>query len=208
MGQGYTSLHQNLVITRTRSSVATGSMWLSSQTPRGTPRYGIGTDGSGLRQLTFDAVDDLLPSINYDGSVIVYQTTINGYSQIMVVNTSTGEIDQLTNNQDNNFSPSIDGTGSHVAFQGNVAGFTQLFLAIQVSGTVGGASIPANRFALLAPFLVTAAVVVLIGGVFLYAQHWCKTDSQAFPIDILHRYLNNLARIRLHRSKRRNNSAL
>ncbi len=70
--------------------------------------------------------------------MVAYQTTINGYSQVMVTNTGTGEIDQLTNNQDNNFSPTIDGTGAHVAFQGNVAGFTQLFLSTQVSGAVGG----------------------------------------------------------------------
>src|SRR6266571_4730470 len=107
MGQAYTSLHQNQVITRTQLSVGTESTWPSSQ--------------------------------------------------ILVVNTSTGEVDQLTNNQDNNFSPSVDGTGGHVAFQGSVAGFTQLFLAIQVSGTVGGATIPEKRFALLAPFLVAAA---------------------------------------------------
>ena len=106
----------------------------------------------------------------------------------MVINSNTGEINQLTNNQDNNFSPSIDGTGAHVAFQGNIAGFTQLFIASQVSGTVGGATVPVNRLALLAPFVVSVAVAVSICGALLYTRRRSKTNSQA--------------------SKRRNNSTL
>ncbi len=112
--------------------------------------------------------------------MVAYQTTINGYSQVMVTNTGTGEIDQLTNNQDNNFSPTIDGTGAHVAFQGNVAGFTQLFLSTQVSGAVGGTAVPVDRLVLLLPFLVvTAAVVGSIGGALLFARHRHKASSSS-----------------------------
>jgi Tol biopolymer transport system component len=65
--------------------------------------------------------------------MVTYTTTINGYNQIMAINTFTGTIDQLTNSLSNNYSPSIDGAGAHIAFQGTVAGFSQIFTATRQS---------------------------------------------------------------------------
>ena len=93
----------------------------------------VGTNGSGLKQLTFDSVGDELPSINNDGTIVAYQTTVSGNSQIMTAIVNAGEIDQLTSGANNFFSPSIDGAGKHVAFQGDVSGYTEIFLVTQLT---------------------------------------------------------------------------
>ena len=79
----------------------------------------VRTDGTGLRQLTFNSRDDLSPSISNNGGKIVFQEIIAGTFEIFSINSDGTGLTQVTNNTSDDTSPSISADGSKVAYESN-----------------------------------------------------------------------------------------
>ncbi len=97
----------------------------------------VRTDGSHLMQLTNSPLGNQLPSINYDGSLVAYEGTIDAFgdSEIFVANVNVVNgavsIDQLTFSSPpaHNGPGSISGGGIKVAYQSDINGLnTEVFI--------------------------------------------------------------------------------
>jgi serine/threonine-protein kinase len=83
----------------------------------------IGADGSGLAQLTDNAVADWYPSLSHDGRYIVFARQISGSNhEIFRMRPDGSELVQLTANGRQNYAPAYSPDDSRIAFtstQGN-----------------------------------------------------------------------------------------
>jgi Tol biopolymer transport system component len=70
----------------------------------------IKSDGSGLRQLTTNASDELHPRYSYDGSQVVFERQVDDYWQIFRLDVETGQEVQVTSGSDNFRSPVYSAT--------------------------------------------------------------------------------------------------
>lgn len=88
--------------------------------------YIMNADGTNLRQLTADEGDSRLPAWSRDGQRLVYQSSVNGVYQIMMLTLVSGQTTQITQDACNHFNPVWSGHG-RLAFYSDCDGNREIY---------------------------------------------------------------------------------
>jgi Tol biopolymer transport system component len=90
----------------------------------------INSDGTNLRQLTDSEAWDVVPSISFDGSKVVFQSDVDGDFEIFIINSDGTNLKQLTSNDIDDYKASINMDGSKIAFlrDAEVFGKSEIFV--------------------------------------------------------------------------------
>ncbi|MCB9437671.1 MAG: PD40 domain-containing protein [Anaerolineales bacterium] len=90
--------------------------------------YVMNADGTNVRQLTFNNVNDDKPSWSKDGTRIAWESEVDGDFEIFMMNADGTNIQQLTNNDVNDWGPAWNPTGTQIAFHSDEDGDIELFV--------------------------------------------------------------------------------
>jgi hypothetical protein len=83
---------------------------------------------SAPNQITYNSIEDAMPSINYFGTKVAFESSVGGDSEIFVVNSDGTGLTQLTDNTAWDEYPSISGDGTKIAFHSYVDGDDEIFV--------------------------------------------------------------------------------
>src|SRR5438046_5147356 len=107
-----------------------GSKIVFTAKPAGSPTrdiYVIGSDGSGLTQLTSSSIDNAYPAFSPDGTKIVFTSRRTGTSQVYVMNTDGSGQTQLTfDAQPQDQVTDWSTNGSKIAFHADTTGIADI----------------------------------------------------------------------------------
>lgn len=90
--------------------------------------YVMNADGSNVRQLTFNNVNDDKPSWSKDGTRIAWESEIDGDFEIFIMDADGSNVRQLTNNDVNDWGPAWNPTGTQIAFHSDEDGDVEIFV--------------------------------------------------------------------------------
>jgi TolB protein len=130
----------------------------------------VNVDGSGLTQLTSNNKGARYPTLNGDGSKVVFLQGFDNYTEIFIVNADGSGLTRLTSNNDKEQYPSISGSGNKVAFEsnGNVVVITDgsrgnQTPSLDYTGSLNGElAFPTEIIVVCLVVAVVAAVLVII----------------------------------------------
>lgn len=88
----------------------------------------MNADGTNVRQLTFNNVNDDKPSWSKDGTRIAWESEVDGDFEIYVMNNDGTGQTQLTNNAVNDYGPAWNPDGSKIAFHSDEDGDVEIFV--------------------------------------------------------------------------------
>lgn len=88
----------------------------------------MNADGTDLRQVTFNNVNDDKPSWSKDGTRLAWETEIDGDFEIFVANADGTGQQQLTDNNANDFGPAWNPDGTRIAYHSNIDGDFEIFI--------------------------------------------------------------------------------
>jgi TolB protein len=91
------------------------------------------TDGSRLRQLTDNRINDFDPSLSADGQTVAFLSQRNGNLELFVMNADGSGQTRITRNSVDETNPALSPDGTRIAFERNV-NHVQLF-TIDVNGS-------------------------------------------------------------------------
>jgi TolB protein len=93
----------------------------------------MNSDGTGVKQLTFDSQDSRAPTWSPDGTQIVYQSIKHGDYEIFIVDLN-GNVKQVTNNGCNDYAPAWSPDGKYFAYYSDCDGNRDIY-TMQIDGT-------------------------------------------------------------------------
>ncbi|MCU0484558.1 MAG: DUF5050 domain-containing protein [Anaerolineales bacterium] len=93
----------------------------------------MNSDGTGVKQLTFDSQDSRAPTWSPDGTQIVYQSIKHGDYEIFIVDLN-GNVKQVTNNGCNDYAPAWSPDGQYFAYYSDCDGNRDIY-TMQIDGT-------------------------------------------------------------------------
>ncbi len=89
----------------------------------------MNADGSGLRQVTFNDVNDDKPSWSKDGTRLAWESEVDGDFEIFVANADGTAQRQITNNEGiNDFGPAWSPDGTRIAYHSNADGDFEIWV--------------------------------------------------------------------------------
>jgi TolB protein len=84
-------------------------------------------DGSRVRQVTHNAVDDFAPSVSANGKKIAFMSTRDGNAEIYVMRADGSGQTRLTNSTEDDTAPALSPDGQTVAFERRIVNANQIY---------------------------------------------------------------------------------
>lgn len=88
----------------------------------------MNADGSDLRQVTFNSINDDKPSWSKDGTRLAWESEIDGDFEIFVANADGTAQRQITDNSANDFGPAWSPDGTRIAYHSNFDGDFEIWV--------------------------------------------------------------------------------
>ena len=90
--------------------------------------YVMNGDGSNVRQITFNTVDDDKPSWSKDGRKLAFESNLDGDYDVYMVDADGSNLINISDNNLDDWGPSWSPDGSQIAFHSNQAGSIEIFV--------------------------------------------------------------------------------
>jgi serine/threonine-protein kinase len=108
--------------------VPTGQMVFTSQRDGDWDIYAMNADGSNLRNLTNNNVDDFAPAWSPDGRTVAFHSYLDGDEEVYVMDADGSNLRKLTNNFVNDREPTWSPDGWQIAFWSDSNGTWDIFV--------------------------------------------------------------------------------